>query len=65
MPHNGFTDRLTQYGSEVLVQFKPDFLGAYFFDIPEMSSINALFERAKNGILFKPETKRRIGKKIQ
>lgn len=65
LPHNGFTDRLTRYGSEVLVQFKPDFLGAYFFDIPEMTSINALFDRAKNGILFKPETKRRIGKKIQ
>ncbi|WP_460220552.1 AraC family transcriptional regulator [Psychroserpens sp. MEBiC05023] len=65
LPHNGFTDRLTQYGSEVLVQFKPDFLGISFFDIPEMAKINALFERAKNGILFKPETKQRVGKKIQ
>lgn len=65
LPHNGFTDRLTQHGSEVLVQFKPDFLGSHFFDIPEMSNIKGLFERARNGILFKPETKRRIGKKIQ
>ncbi|WP_040280624.1 AraC family transcriptional regulator [Psychroserpens damuponensis] len=65
LPHNGFTDRLTQHGSEVLVQFKPEFLGAYFFDIPEMADVNALFERSKNGILFKPETKRRLGKKIQ
>jgi len=65
LPHNGFTDRLTQYGSEILIQFKPDFLGAYFFDTPEMGNIKLLFERAKNGIVFKPETKRRIGKKIQ
>nr|WP_321232842.1 AraC family transcriptional regulator [uncultured Psychroserpens sp.] len=65
LPHNGFTDRLTQHGTEVLVQFKPEFLGTYFFDIPEMANINALFERAKNGLLFKPETKRRVGKKIQ
>nr|WP_321221167.1 AraC family transcriptional regulator [uncultured Psychroserpens sp.] len=65
LPHYGFTDRLTQHGSEVLVQFKPDFLGAYFFDTPEMANINALFERSKNAILFKPETKRRLGKKIQ
>ncbi|WP_026754469.1 AraC family transcriptional regulator [Sediminibacter sp. Hel_I_10] len=65
LPHNGFTDRLTQHGSEVLVQFKPDFLGAYFFDVPEMAGISQLFERAKNGILFKPDTKRKIGKKIQ
>ncbi|MDG5490557.1 AraC family transcriptional regulator [Psychroserpens sp. SPM9] len=65
LPHNGFTDRLTQHGTEILVQFKPEFLGPYFFDIPEMSHINTLFERAKNGIIFKPETKRRIGKKIE
>ncbi|TXD83838.1 helix-turn-helix transcriptional regulator [Subsaximicrobium wynnwilliamsii] len=65
LPHNGFKDRLTQQGSEVLVQFNPDFLGAYFFDVPEMASINILFERAKNGILFKPKTKKRVGKKIQ
>jgi len=65
LPHNGFVDRLTQQGSEVLVQFKPDFLGEDFFDLPEMVKINALFERSKNGILFKPETKRRLGKKIQ
>ncbi len=43
LPHYGFTDRLTQHGSEVLVQFKPEFLGNYFFDTPEMTSINALF----------------------
>jgi AraC-like DNA-binding protein len=65
LPHYGFTDRLTQEGSEVLVQFKPEFLGMYFFDTPEMKSISALFERSKNGILFKPETKRSVGKKIQ
>ena len=65
LPHYGFTDRLTRYGSETLIQFKPEFLGAYFFDAPEMTSINALFERSKNGILFKPETKRKVGKKIQ
>lgn len=65
LPHNGFTDRLTQHGTEVLVQFKPDFLGTTFFNIPEMSHINALFERAKNGILFKQATKRKVGDKIQ
>ena len=34
LPHNGFTDRLTINGSETLVQFKPEFLGEHFFDIP-------------------------------
>ncbi|NNL83885.1 MAG: AraC family transcriptional regulator, partial [Winogradskyella sp.] len=49
LPHNGFTDRLTINGSETLVQFKPEFLGDYFFDIPEMETIKKMFERSKKG----------------
>jgi AraC-like DNA-binding protein len=65
LPHNGFTDRLTVNGSETLVQFRPDFLGDHYFDIPEMSGIKQLFERSKNGILFGVKTKNKIGKKIE
>ena len=65
LPHYGFTDRLTQNGTEILVQFKPDFLGQEFLNIPEMNSINLLLERAKNGILFKIETKKKLKKKLK
>lgn len=65
LPHNGFTDRLTSNGSETLVQFKPDFLGDAFFEIPEMQDIVQLFERGKKGILFKPETKKVVGPKME
>jgi len=65
LPHLGFTDRLMANGSETIVQFKPDFLGDTFFNIPEMSNITSLFERAKKGILYKPETKKTIGPKIE
>ena len=65
LPHNGFTDRLTTKGSETIVQFKPDFLGDTFFNIPEMSNITSLFERAKKGVLYKPETKKKVGPKIE
>lgn len=65
LPHNGFTDRLTTSGTETIIQFKSDFLGADFLDIPEMSSIVSLFDRAKKGIRFKVDTKKRIGKKIE
>jgi len=61
----GFTDRLTTNGSETLIQFKPDFLGADFFKIPEMVAIANLFERAKKGIRFNIEIKKRIGAKIE
>ena len=65
LPHNGFTDRLTTNGSETLIQFKEEFLGTHFFDIPEMKNIKELFERSKKGILFGVETKNKLGKKIE
>ena len=65
LPHIGYMDRLTTNGSETLIQFKPDFLGEQFFKVPEMTNINKLFERAKNGIRFNIEIKKRIGAKIE
>ena len=65
LPHNGFTDRLTVNGTETIVQFRPDFLGKHFFDIPEMERITSLFERAKSGILFGIPTKQKLGKRIE
>ncbi len=65
LPHNGFIDRLTTNGSETLIQFKEDFLGEDFFEVPEMKSVKELFERSKKGILFGVETKQKIGKKIE
>ena len=65
MPHNGFTDRLTTNGSETLIQFKPDFLGNVFFEVPEMKPISILFEKAKKGILFGVKTKQKLGPKIE
>ncbi|QTE24157.1 AraC family transcriptional regulator [Polaribacter cellanae] len=65
LPHLGYMDRLTTNGSETLIQFKPEFLGDNFFKIPEMLSIDQLFERAKKGIRFNIEIKKRIGAKIE
>lgn len=64
LPHNGFTDRLTANGTETTVQFKSNFLGDDFLNVPEMAPIVALFERAKQGIRFKVETKKGVGHKI-
>ena len=65
LQHLGFMDRLTTNGSETLIQFKPAFLGEDFFKIPEMVAIAQLFERAKKGIRFNIEIKKRIGAKIE
>jgi AraC-like DNA-binding protein len=65
LPHNGFTDRLTTNGSETLVQFREEFMGNEFFQVPEMKPIKELIERSKKGILFGIPTKKKIGKKIE
>jgi AraC-like DNA-binding protein len=65
LPHNGFTDRLTVNGTETIIQFKPDFLGDSFLKMPEIHELTLLFERAKKGLLFKPETKKIVGPKIE
>ena len=65
LPHSGFADRFTTNGSETIVQFKEDFLGTEFFNIPETAMIKTLFERAKKGILFNMEVKKVIGPQIE
>jgi AraC-like DNA-binding protein len=65
LPHSGFTDRFTTSGTETIIQFKQDFLGENFFNVPEMQKINSLFLKAKKGILFNAETKAILGPKIE
>ncbi|NNC49586.1 MAG: helix-turn-helix transcriptional regulator [Flaviramulus sp.] len=64
LPHNGFADRLTANGTETTVQFKSEFLGNDFINIPEMAKVSALFGLAKKGIKFGIETKSIVGPKI-
>ncbi|MDH3710064.1 MAG: AraC family transcriptional regulator [Cyclobacteriaceae bacterium] len=65
LPHYGFTDRLSGNRSETIVQMKEDFLGERFFEIPEMSGVLNLFERAKMGLSFQGKTKSKVGAKIE
>jgi len=65
LPHCGFTDEKTGNKDEIVIHFKPDFLGAAFFDSPEMKKINKLLLQAKAGIAFGGETKKRIGTKME
>ncbi|MEM6644125.1 MAG: AraC family transcriptional regulator [Bacteroidota bacterium] len=64
LPHQGFTKRIEGKESETVVQFLPDFLGAHFFEIPEMFAIGQLMERAKKGLFFKQSVLDRLGDQI-
>lgn len=65
LPHYGFTDRLTGSRSETVVQFKQDFLGQGFFELPEMNNVKRLMDLSKKGLVFSGQTKKEIGKRIE
>lgn len=65
LPHCGFTDEQTGNTKETVIHMKPDFLGTDFFAISEMKKIKLLFDRARAGLVFTGQTKKRIGSKIE
>jgi AraC-like DNA-binding protein len=65
LPHLGFTDRLTGNESETIIQLRDDFMGPDFFNSDEMYMISQLFERARGGIAFHNDDKRKIGGRIE
>lgn len=64
LPHCGMTNENTNNDYEMVLQFKPDFLGDSIWEIPEMQKIVSLLERAKAGIVFSDQLKKNVGKKI-
>lgn len=65
LPHYGFTDRLTNNRSETIIQMREDFLGEYFFEVPEMRTIAKLIARSKQGLVFHGKTKDEVGAKLE
>lgn len=61
VPHYGFAGRLTKNESEIVVHFLPEFLGVDFFDGVEMSDINILLQKSKQGLSFSGKTKLEVG----
>lgn len=65
LPHQGFANRLNGNETETVVQMVPDFLGQFFFSIPEMSMIRSMLDRSKRGLSFHGDTKNMVGEKIE
>jgi len=64
LPHLCFSDGLMEEHIEVVVQMKEDFLGKDFFGKTEMTNIKQLFERSKQGLVFRGKTKELIGARL-
>ncbi len=61
IPHLNFDYGVRTECRQVVIQMKEDFLGKEFLQLPELSEVRALFERARTGIYFTGETKLRAG----
>ncbi len=55
LPHNKFI------GEGIVIQFKYDFLGPCFFDVPENEYLKKLLQESSRGIKFLGKTRQRIG----
>ncbi|WP_294204927.1 AraC family transcriptional regulator [uncultured Chryseobacterium sp.] len=64
LPHCGLTNENTNNEYEMVIQFKPDFLGEAIWETPEMQRIVSLLEKSKAGIVFGDDIKKEVGKKI-
>jgi len=64
LPHLSFSEGIDKAHKEVVVQMKEDFIGEKWLDKPEFSMIRNLFEKAKQGIIFKGITKKNIGNQL-
>jgi len=64
LPHCGMTNENTNNDYEMVIQFKPDFLGEQIWTLPEMQKITVLLEKAKAGIVFSEKIKKQVGEKI-
>ena len=61
VPHTGFTEYFDQERKEVVIQFKPEFLGNSIENVFEFKKISKLLELSKQGLVFHGETKKNIG----
>lgn len=65
IPHLNFDYGLKTEYKQIVVQLKEHFLGDAFHEIPELSSIQQLFDRAYLGLSFSGKTKTMVVKKLK
>lgn len=67
LPHTWLSADSTnenQTVEQVVIQFKKEFVGNQFWEIPEMSKVNNLLEKAKYGIQISGKTRDILAKKM-
>lgn len=65
LPHCWINQKTEDMVAAHVIQFKEDFLGTDFFNLPEMESIKTLIEQSKSGFVISKPTSATIQEKIQ
>ena len=65
LPHCWINQKTEDMVGAHVIQFKEDFLGTDFFNLPEMESIKTLIEQSKSGFVISKPTSATIQEKIQ
>ncbi len=60
VPHVWMSSPDCARSETIYVQFLPDFLGAGFFDRPEMRSVRKLMELSRRGVVFGPAARKEV-----
>ncbi|GAB3834456.1 AraC family transcriptional regulator [Hymenobacter jeollabukensis] len=64
LPHLSFSyGRQTDF-EQIVVQLRPDFLGADFLQRPELRAVQQLFARARQGLTFGAAVRRQVGPQL-
>ncbi len=64
VPHCWLNTEGVDLAKSTVIQFKTDFLGTSFLEIPEMVAIQYLFQKAQSGILIKGKTRDVVADKM-
>jgi AraC-like DNA-binding protein len=65
IPHLNFDYGVKTTVNTVVIQMRANFLGEEFLSLPELKSIQVLFEKAKTGLAFHGKTKISAGNKLK
>jgi AraC-like DNA-binding protein len=65
IPHLNFDYGVKTDYEQIVVHIRPHFLGNAFAYTPELSKIYQLFENAKLGVAFGPETKHKVAERLK
>ena len=65
IPHLNFDYGVKEAYEKIVILLRPDFAGKSFADIPELTGVFQLFEKARSGIGFGKETKEKVSERLK